>query len=467
LNDYTLTVTLNGCQSSNTVEVTVNPNPVSNAGSPITLCAGQSGTIGVTSATGYSYSWLPTTNLSNATVSNPNVTGVNGGFALTNTVYTVTTTNTLTLCQSNGSVTVSVLPLPAVSVSTVQSVCEGVVNIPINGTIGGSALSGTWSGGSGTLNVGGTSLNGSYSPTAAEFTNGSVTLTLTAIAQAPCQNVSSTVTIGFYKKPVVNYTVDIPKGCPEHCVIFTDHSTISSPDFIQLWSWDFGDGGTSNLQNPPHCYSATGFYTVSLTATSNHLCSSQLIIPQMIEVYSMPIASFIPNPSVAGILDPTIDFQNTSQGAVSYFWDFGDYAALGATNTSTVTNPTHAYTYANIYNVHLTATSVNGCVDIVSASVEIKPEFTFYIPNCFTPESSDGVNDIFTGMGIGIEKYEMWIFDRWGANIFYSDDIYKGWNGKVAGKSDVVQQDVYIWKVKLKDVFDKRHEYIGHVTLLK
>jgi gliding motility-associated-like protein len=110
---------------------------------------------------------------------------------------------------------------------------------------------------------------------------------------------------------------------------------------------------------------------------------------------------------------------------------------------------------------------LDGCEDRTSMTVKIDPEFTFYIPNCFTPEAADGINDIFTGMGIGIEKYEMWVFDRWGEKIFYTDDIHKGWNGKRSGHENVVQQDVYVWKVKLTDVFNKKHEYIGHVTLLK
>jgi gliding motility-associated-like protein len=61
----------------------------------------------------------------------------------------------------------------------------------------------------------------------------------------------------------------------------------------------------------------------------------------------------------------------------------------------------------------------------------------------------------------------MWIFDRWGEKIFYTDDIQKGWNGKVQGRSAEGKQEVYVWKVRLKDVFGKSHQYIGHVTLLK
>jgi gliding motility-associated-like protein len=61
----------------------------------------------------------------------------------------------------------------------------------------------------------------------------------------------------------------------------------------------------------------------------------------------------------------------------------------------------------------------------------------------------------------------MWIYDRWGSLIFYTNDIKKGWDGKVQGKSIEVQQDVYVWKVKLIDVLDNKHGYVGHVTIVK
>jgi gliding motility-associated-like protein len=465
---YSLTVTLNGCQASNTVQVTVNPLPISNAGAPITLCAGQTGAIGTANTVGYAYSWSPTSFLSNSSASNPTVTGVNGGTAPVTTTYVVTTTESSTSCQSNAQVLVKVLPLPTVNAGSAIPVCAGTNNIPLSGVIGGSANSSIWSGGAGSYSPSSSALNASYHPTASEFTSGSVTLSLTAIATAPCQNVSSSVVVNFYPNPVISFTVDNPKGCPVHCVNFTDQSTITAPDNIQAWSWDFGDGGTSSVQNPAHCYNNTGLYSVTLTATSNHLCSTTMSIPQMIEVYPVPIASFIPNPLVTTIVDPTIYFQNTSQGATSYSWNFGDaYCGSIAANTSTLTSPTHTYSVAQDYIVDLIATSIHGCVSEATVTVKVEPEFTFYIPNAFTPGSTDGVNDIFTGMGIGIVTYEMWIFDRWGVNIYYTDDLHKGWDGTVQGKPGLVQQDVYTWKVKLKDVFNRNHDYVGHVTVLR
>jgi gliding motility-associated-like protein len=121
---------------------------------------------------------------------------------------------------------------------------------------------------------------------------------------------------------------------------------------------------------------------------------------------------------------------------------------------------------AGSYLATLLVTNANGCVDTATNTIIVLPEFTFFIPNAFTP-NGDGVNDDFNGKGIGIIKYEMMIFDRWGNMIFYTDSLYKNWDGRANHGSDVAQQDVYVWKVRLTDVFDKKHSYIGTVTIVK
>ena len=65
-------------------------------------------------------------------------------------------------------------------------------------------------------------------------------------------------------------------------------------------------------------------------------------------------------------------------------------------------------------------------------------------------------------------EYKMWVFDRWGNMIFYSEKLDHAWDGTFQGKSDkVVMQDVYVWKVELKDVFSKKHDYHGTVSVVK
>jgi gliding motility-associated-like protein len=100
--------------------------------------------------------------------------------------------------------------------------------------------------------------------------------------------------------------------------------------------------------------------------------------------------------------------------------------------------------------------------------VVIKPDYVLYIPNAFTP-NSDGINDGFKAVGIGVVEFKLQIFDRWGALIFESNDINKAWDGSVNGKGDSesTKQEVYVWKAEVKDVRNENHYLIGHVTLLK
>jgi gliding motility-associated-like protein len=118
------------------------------------------------------------------------------------------------------------------------------------------------------------------------------------------------------------------------------------------------------------------------------------------------------------------------------------------------------------YIVTLTVHNAGGCISSITHPVRIWPEFSFFIPNAFTPDG-DGINDTFFGKGKGIVDYQLMIFDRWGNFIFHADDINKAWDGRANGGADVAQQDVYVWKVALTDIFKKKHNYIGTVTIVR
>jgi gliding motility-associated-like protein len=74
---------------------------------------------------------------------------------------------------------------------------------------------------------------------------------------------------------------------------------------------------------------------------------------------------------------------------------------------------------------------------------------------------------VFYVYGAEITTFSMKMFDRWGNLIFESNDLYEGWDGRVNGGSVIAQQDVYVYKVDVKDFEGKQHKYTGSVTLLK
>ena len=128
----------------------------------------------------------------------------------------------------------------------------------------------------------------------------------------------------------------------------------------------------------------------------------------------------------------------------------------------------HVFTGINIYNVRLIVTTKYGCIDTAYHLYDVADDFVFYIPNAFTP-NDDGINEIFIPKGIGFDKnsYHMYIYDRWGNFIFYSDDPAKGWDGRANHGVDIAQEDVFVWKIDLKDNSGRLHKYMGHVTIVK
>jgi gliding motility-associated-like protein len=291
---------------------------------------------------------------------------------------------------------------------------------------------------------------------------GPYNVTLIATSNSGCSDtVVQQVTLN--DAPIISFTADVLAGCVPLCVNFSDLSTISMNNITQ-WQWNFFDGSNSSVQNPQHCFVLPGVYSVSLTATSAQGCSASLTIPNYINVYPIPVAEFSWTPFKPTILETRVEFTDLSANAAQWLWDFGD--GLGQ---STIQHPSHQFP-ANIpatYFVTLNIVSPDGCTDSVMHPVEVIPIFTFYAPNVFTP-NGDRVNDTFYGMGEGIKTYTMYIFNRWGELIFTTNDINKHWDGKVdSGKGKIVQNDTYVWKVVLRDVFDEPHEYIGRVSVIK
>ena len=263
--------------------------------------------------------------------------------------------------------------------------------------------------------------------------------------------------------PTISFSAQNNSGCPILCVNFTNSCTISSGS-INQYQWDFGDGSAiSTNPFPSHCYQ-TGIYSVSLKAISDSGCIASTLLPEIVTVYPKPIAGFNLTPTQVDVLEPLIEVTDQSIGATTITYAFDDGTIKNTPNFN------HTFTTINAKTVAIMqiALNTNGCRDSIVKLVDIKPAFTIYFPNAFTP-NSDGTNDGFMASGIGIKEFNLQIFDRWGALIFESDDMNKAWDGSINGKGDYenAKQDVYVWKATVKDVLLKTHDLIGHVSLVK
>lgn len=113
-----------------------------------------------------------------------------------------------------------------------------------------------------------------------------------------------------------------------------------------------------------------------------------------------------------------------------------------------------------IYTVTLTDSL--GCINSDDVKVYVTSEL--WAPNAFTPDG-DGINDLFFIKTFRIKELELLIFDRWGELLFYTDDKTKGWDGSYKGEK--LKSDVYVWKVKYKDMLGVNGIRYGTATLLR
>jgi gliding motility-associated-like protein len=119
---------------------------------------------------------------------------------------------------------------------------------------------------------------------------------------------------------------------------------------------------------------------------------------------------------------------------------------------------------AGTYAIALVVKNTLGCVDTAVKSIRVEPDFNLYIPNTFTPNEDDR-NETFHAKGTGIKTFKLNIFNRWGEQVFESNDITKGWDGSFKGEP--CKSDVYVWTLRATDINGKPKELNGHVTLYK
>lgn len=123
--------------------------------------------------------------------------------------------------------------------------------------------------------------------------------------------------------------------------------------------WNFGDGSSSLSTNPTKLYTNAGTYHISLVADFGGCKDS---VSKSIKILAKAKAGFTANKTASCSAPLTVQFTNTSIGATSYQWFFGD------STVSALENPSHNYTKNGGYDVTLIVTNSNGCTDTLTQS---------------------------------------------------------------------------------------------------
>ncbi len=289
----TLDVSDNGCISPQiSQQVTINNNPVANAGADITVCSGGSVQLGTATTAGYSYQWYPSNNLSNDTLSNPTFSAVNLTPAPVTVSYAVAVTQFA--CYNTDTVNVTINPPSATSISA-----SGTIPVCAGGSVVLSAdsvyLTYLWSD---------TTFNNSVTVTAPG------SFYMAAVAANGCQYISNTINVTFNPPTAASISAS---GAISFCL---GGSVILSADSVfntYLWS----NSSPANSIN----VSQSGNYTMNGTAANGCQYASNSIT---VTVNPNPVLSLVSSAdeSCFGSGDGTITVNaTTGTPAYSYVWN--------------------------------------------------------------------------------------------------------------------------------------------------
>jgi gliding motility-associated-like protein len=173
--------------------------------------------------------------------------------------------------------------------------------------------------------------------------------------------------------------------------------------------------------------SNSGIYMDSLQTISlcDSIVTTHLTVKSKIEINLGRDSTICPGSNV--MLNATIPDART------YTWNDGSIDSI-----MIVSQP-------GIYWVHV---DVDNCIGSDSVNFGECPA-NLWLPNAFTP-NDDGINDVFRPVGTSISKFQMTIFDRWGQELFTTNDIRMGWDGKAGNQ--YCQPGVYTYIINYEGI---------------
>ena len=243
--------------------------------------------------------------------------------------------------------------------------------------------------------------------------------------------------------PEADFATSASNVCGDEEVFFEATSPLEGGMYL----WDFGNGSFStNDQFSGIQYDSGDCYDVSLSLTSPEGCTSTSSVEDCVCAYEAPVASFSASSYTSDVWDMEVQFDNQSMNATGYAWSFGD------DSISYDIHPVHTYPGPGLYEVELVAWNGAWCSDAAVTTVEIKPSFTVYVPNAFSPDR-DQLNETWKPVVSDpemLDTYQLWVFSRWGEELFYTEDPEAVWIGNDQDGNHYVESEMYAWRLKIQ-----------------
>lgn len=398
---YSVSVDNSSCIDTDSIFL-VFSNPSVSIGGPASVCSPGVINLIATGSLPGTYSW---SNGDTDSLTTASTTGT----------YTVTFTDVYG-CTDTDAQLATIITTPNITITTSDSVvCAGDnIVLTVSGTLAGGTI--LWTPGGST----------SSSITVTSGTSYSVTVTNTGCAD------TDVIPVVFNVLPTVNI-VGPTETCENVPITITANASTSG-----TYLWNTGETTSSIIPT------STGTYTITFTDANGCVATDS----QLETINPVPNADFVFSsitPISPSSLPLDVDFTSTSTIAfpgtiVSYTYTVND-TITGVTSTTS-----HDFTYYGVHVVTLYVVSDQGCIDSVTHTFEVAP--ILLIPNIFTPNSSPGYNDVFEIESLFyFSPATLKIFDRWGVNVYESNDYRNDWGGTKNGNP--VSEGVYYYELIL------------------
>ncbi|MBA2610415.1 MAG: gliding motility-associated C-terminal domain-containing protein [Bacteroidetes bacterium] len=439
--NYTVTlITTNsfGCKDSIKKPVTVfifNPGVASGS----IICSGETATISASGGT--SYTWSPSSQVSNTSIANPVVSPT------TSTIYTVTIYNNTggNNCIATLTTNVTVNPKPTANFNFTINPCGG--GVFFNDLSSANITAWQWS-------LSSTATSTIQNPYYFYTNGGTHTISLIATNSDGCKDTLDQVITVPAPPPVA---INAPK------IICKGYSAQLSASGGVSYAWTPTlTLDLPNIANPSATPTISTQYSVVITSTllvggipCQFLLTTSVNVTQL---SSIPISANA-NPIVV------------TTGSATTLTYIGDPGATVMWLPPNSTIPAFGYTvtaYPDRPTTYTAVATLGACKDQAVVTVEaFSPgciDNDVFVPNTFTP-NGDGKNDILFVRGIKVDEVYFAVYNRWGEKVFETTDKTKGWDGIY--KSRAADVGVFGWYLKVKCINGEENFKKGNVTLIR
>lgn len=308
-----------------------------------------------------------------------------------------------------------------------DQLCDGQTVVFFNSSVGDDFS--YWDLGNGTIS--------SAENPSATYTPGEYTITLKVESSDGC--LDSTQTSITINSPPTLQVVQPPDACPGETV-----SMSASGGHQIRWSppAEFNDPASYTPTVSPD---STTIYSLIITDTLTHCSASGEVTVHVQEGFILGKITVFPADTAIYSGDTIfVSFIDTLSRTLGYRW-LPDIQISCTDCPEPFMIPLETTTYT------LEVSDENQCAisEDFQVVAEVTQAYRFGLPEAFTP-NEDGTNDILKVNGVGIKQLlEFRIFNRWGTEVFFSDDINRGWDGSYKGNPQPIDSYVYTIRAEM------------------